>query len=107
MTVAELLARISSLELSEWMAFYSIEPFGTERDNLHAGVVASATVNLWRDSDDEPARPQDFLLQFGAQDDTDPAASEDLYDMMRTWAMLNEATTHGDDTEDAGRQAGR
>lgn len=102
MTVAELLARISSRELSEWMAYYSIEPFGAERDNLHAGIIASATVNLWRDSEDEPVKPQDWQLQFGAEDDVVPAKATDLYDMVKTWAILNGAT-RGDDAEDAGR----
>lgn len=102
MTVSELLARVSSRELSEWMAYYSIEPFGAERDNLHAGIIASATVNLWRNADEEPVKPQDWQLQFGAQDDVMPGKDSDLYALVKTWAVLNNGVTRGDDAEDTG-----
>jgi len=39
-TVRELLMRIDSRELSEWMAFYSIEPFGRTRADMRAAMVA-------------------------------------------------------------------
>lgn len=39
MTVRQLLESIDSRELSEWMAFYGLEPFGVEVDDLmHAHV---------------------------------------------------------------------
>ena len=41
MTVAEMLGRISSTELSEWMAYYSLEPFGEERADLRNAILSS------------------------------------------------------------------
>lgn len=107
MTVAELLARISSLELSEWAAYYGIEPWGAERDNLHAGIVASATVNLWRSDSDNPVRPQDYILHFGEPEEVQARPAEDLYEMMHTWAILGGVKPHADDAKDSGRQTDR
>ena len=95
MTVGELLDRISSRELSEWMAYYMLEPFGAERDNLHAGLVAAMVHNVNRDPKrGKAADPKDFMLQFGVEEDEDGAEEQrsksagDVYEMMRTWAIL-------------------
>ena len=48
MTVAELLSRTTSRELSEWMVYYELEPFGEERADLRAGIVASTVANVNR-----------------------------------------------------------
>jgi hypothetical protein len=40
-TVEELLNRVSSAELTEWMAYARLEPFGPHREDLRAGVIAS------------------------------------------------------------------
>jgi hypothetical protein len=94
MTVGELLGRISSRELSEWMAYYMLEPFGAERDNLHAGLVAAMVHNVNRDPKrGKAADPKDFMLEFGVEADAEGQRSElqtagDVYGMMRTWAIL-------------------
>lgn len=36
------LASMSRRQLLEWEAFYTLDPWGGERDDLHAGIVASA-----------------------------------------------------------------
>jgi len=61
MTVAELLNRISSHELTEWMAFYSIEPFGDQRDDLRTGIITSTIANVNRSSKQKPFTPVDFM----------------------------------------------
>ena len=89
MTVGELLDRISSRELSEWMAYYMLEPFGAERDNLHAGLVAAMVHNVNRDPKrGKPADPKDFMLEFGIEEEDEPQTAGDVYEMMRTWAIL-------------------
>jgi hypothetical protein len=45
MTVREMLDRISSLELAEWMIYYGIDPFGNERQDLQAGIIAATVAN--------------------------------------------------------------
>ena len=56
----ELLARISSRELSEWMAYYELEPWGEERADLRAGIIASAMANVWG----AKTKPADFMPNF-------------------------------------------
>ena len=64
--VGEMLARMTSRELTEWMAFYQLEPFGPERGDLQAGIVASVVANANRDSKKQkkPFTPQDFMPEF-------------------------------------------
>mgnify|MGYP003139586721 CR=1 FL=1 len=61
MTVRELLARIDSRELSEWMAYYELNPFGSVRDDLQAGIVASTIANVNRGKNDKSFTPSDFM----------------------------------------------
>lgn len=65
MTVGELLARISSRELSEWIEYAKMEPFGEERADLRAGIIASTFANLYRKKGKKPLQPQDFMPKFG------------------------------------------
>ena len=61
MTVRELLARVDSRELSEWMAYYQLEPFGNVREDLQAGIVASTIANVNRGKNDKAFQPSDFM----------------------------------------------
>lgn len=47
-TKQELLEQLDNQELIEWQAFYRINPFGLERQDLHAGIVASTVANVNR-----------------------------------------------------------
>jgi hypothetical protein len=86
MTVEELLRRISSQELSEWMAFYQFEPFGEERDDLRAGIVASTVANANRDPKKGRAlKPQDFMPQFDRE--RKPQTPKEIYQAFRSWAV--------------------
>ncbi len=64
MTVAELLARISSAELTEWEEFNRLEPFGEERADLRSAIVA-ATVAAGAGV--KGAKPADFMPKFGPE----------------------------------------
>jgi len=64
MTVAEMLSRISSRELTEWMIFFSREPFGTEADFLGHGIVASTIANVNRKKGSKAMKPDDFMPKF-------------------------------------------
>lgn len=61
MTHAELLARISSRELSEWMALASMELLGQERIELLLAQLLALTTNVNRSEDDDPVSAMDFL----------------------------------------------
>lgn len=66
MTVGELLARVSSRELSEWMAYGQLEPFGDERADLRSAIVAAVVANANRDPKRRrrPFKPRDFMPEF-------------------------------------------
>jgi len=67
MTVAELLSRISSRELSEWMAYYELEPFGEERADLRAGIIAATIANVNRSKKQRAFQPAQFMPKFGGE----------------------------------------
>jgi hypothetical protein len=50
-----------------WLAYYQIEPFGTEMDDLRAGVVAAAIYNVNRDVKKraDPFVPADVIPWMG------------------------------------------
>jgi len=60
MIVEEMLARMSSREFCEWLAFYRIEQFGTVREDLRAGEIASAIGNVSGVAK-RAYRPRDFF----------------------------------------------
>jgi hypothetical protein len=66
MTVRELLARISARELSEWMAYFMLEPFGEERADVRAAIVAATVANTARDPKRHrrPFQASDFMPKF-------------------------------------------
>ena len=64
MTVGELLSRISSRELTEWQAYYSLDPFGEDRADLRAGIIAATTANMLRAKGAKGYKPQDFMPRF-------------------------------------------
>ena len=59
--VRELLSRIGSDELTEWMAFYQLEPFGDFRADVRSGIVAATFANANRAKDAQPFTPEDFM----------------------------------------------
>lgn len=44
-SVRQLLASMDSAELTEWQAYYSIEPFGPNQEDLRSGTIAAVTFN--------------------------------------------------------------
>jgi len=65
--VRELLGRMSSSEMSEWIAYAQIEPFGEERADLRAAIIASTVANTARQRGSRAFKPEDFMPQFGGR----------------------------------------
>jgi hypothetical protein len=61
------------------MAFYRIEPWGPERADLNAGIIASTIANCHRDSTKrpEPFAPADFMPKFGEPEQEDDGGEDD------------------------------
>lgn len=66
MTVAELLSRISSRELTEWMALDAIEPVGDRRLDVLAAIQMALIANINRDRKKrkKPYSAEDFMPQW-------------------------------------------
>ncbi len=67
-TVSELETSLGSSELTEWLAYYKLEPFGQERDNWHHGILASMYANVHKAAGKPSSKPADFI--YGAKDTT-------------------------------------
>ncbi len=93
MTVRELLNRISSRELSEWMAFYAVEPWGCQVDDQRTGLVASVIANVNRDPKRRatPYQVNDFMPKRGEQRE-----QKNWQDLLKTVELIN-AALGGDD----------
>lgn len=72
----ELLARIDSRELAEWAAYYGLNPWGEERADLRAGVIASTVVNSL--SEKGGFKPSDFMPKYGPQPEEKPKSMSEL-----------------------------
>jgi hypothetical protein len=60
----EMLARMSSKEITEWMIFYELEPFGSEASYLGHAITSSVVANVNK-TKGKPSKPEDFMPKFG------------------------------------------
>jgi len=60
----EMLARMSSAELTEWIAFYSLEPFGADADYIGHAIVASTVANRHRPKTEKEHKVEEFMPKF-------------------------------------------
>ena len=49
----------------EWIEYYKLEPFGEERADLRAGIVASTIANVNRGKGQRAYKPSEFMPKFG------------------------------------------
>ncbi len=61
MTRGELEDRITSEELTDWMGYYRIEPFGDMRADLRMGILAATYINSKRGRGKRPISPSKFM----------------------------------------------
>lgn len=61
MSVREMLQRIDSKELSEWIAYDTLEPIGAVRTDLAAGIISSTVANCHRGKNSQAFKPTDFM----------------------------------------------
>lgn len=56
-----LLAMLTPQQFDEWIAYWTLEPFGYETEWQHAGVVASVIANVHRKKHSRSYKPSDFI----------------------------------------------
>lgn len=66
--VDHMLRRMSGAQLTEWMSFALMEPFGEERADLRMAILAAQQANLHRDENVHPSPfdVSDFMPKFEA-----------------------------------------
>lgn len=79
--IAELQERVSSHDFAEYWVHFGLEPWGLEREDLRAGIVASTIANANRDAKKKPRpfTPEQFMprpLEL-ERDDEDAEIDED------------------------------
>jgi hypothetical protein len=56
---------MSHKEFTRWMAFYSLQPFGPRRDNIHAAMIASTVANC---HSEKRFTTKDFMISDEVED---------------------------------------
>lgn len=89
MTVRELLERVDSRELSEWMIYFEMEPWGTDVEDWRAGMVASTIANVNRDPKKQikPYDPEDFMLKR-VPEEIERQSPEEQAHVMNMWGRV-------------------
>lgn len=79
----ELGERLDARELTEWMAFFKLEPWGADVEDWRAALVAATVANTARDRRRAPFRVADFMPRREAsRQQTD----EEIAERLRAWA---------------------
>lgn len=73
------------------MAFYNIEPFGEERDDLRAGMIASPLINLWSKKGSKRVKPSDFIMRF---DPKEPQTPETMKALLKGYCEMVQRAKH-------------
>lgn len=56
-----MLAAMSAREFAEWSAFYDKDPWGDQRGDVRAGIIASTLANIHRAKHAKAFTPLDFM----------------------------------------------
>ncbi|MCP4201157.1 MAG: DUF4035 domain-containing protein [bacterium] len=85
MTRADLVRRMSREELTEWIAFSQLEPFGAEFDEYLSALIASvvAEVNRNRKKRGKPFSPKEFMQHWGRPDPDKASTPEAMADFVK------------------------
>lgn len=78
-TVREAQRRCDAREFNEWLAYYRLEPWGEERDDLRSGIVASVIANCFRGKGQKAFKPKDFMPRFDKPEEPDWRATKSLF----------------------------
>lgn len=94
MTVGQLMREMSSAELTHWMAFARIEPFGGIVDDVRAGLPAAVYVNAHRKQGAKAVSPLDFFA-WSADVEERPARVMTPEETAAAFRDMLDKATHG------------
>lgn len=95
MPVAELLQRVPSSELTEWMAFYELEPFGSPVLDIYAARLTAITYNANVPHKDQTKVDDWYLVDHG-QAIEKKQTPEEILAAFKNWAVTNANIKHTD-----------
>jgi hypothetical protein len=98
MTRAELLTRISSRELTEWVAFEQVEPFGKDTQYYGPAINTAMLANINRKKGTKPLKPDEFVPKFEKQ--IQPASDMKNFARNITLAMGGQDLTEPKDDDE-------
>jgi hypothetical protein len=85
----ELLRRVSGWELTEWAAYYQLEPWGESRADLRAAITDMVIANWGKGAEDTLAEVSDFMPNYEDDKEDDGGQTlEEQYAMVSTWAGM-------------------
>lgn len=82
-----LAASMTMRQLREWMAYYEVEPWGEDRADLRAGIIAATTANVWRGRG-PAAKPSDFMPRF---DGPAKQSQQEMHEIFAAYAAAHNA----------------
>ena len=82
-----LLASLSSAQIAGWMAFYTVEPWGIETEDLRSGIVASTMANCHRDPKRNAYTIKDFMPRWDNAAPGDPDKLRRQFAALAQWAQ--------------------
>lgn len=66
---------MSSRQLSEWQAFWEVEPWGAYREDWRIACLLAYLANMFRSSDHAAVLPSEFLTILDPTGETEPPLS--------------------------------
>ena len=64
-TVKETKRDMGMGEFASWLAYYRLDPWGEDRGDLRAGIVASTIANVHAGRRGKPFTARDFMPEYG------------------------------------------
>lgn len=89
--MGELLRTISSEEIAEWAAYSQIDPFGSLRGDMQAGIVASTMANIHAKKGHR-FTAADFMPKFGEPEMKNTMSPQEIHARL---AMMFGRRKHG------------
>lgn len=78
MTIRQAKAGIDAQEFAAWQTYYGLDPFGLERFDYQAGIIAATMANAWRGKGQKAMTPGDFMPQFGPGTPAGPKSADEV-----------------------------
>ena len=77
-----MLERMSARDVVEWQAYATLDPFGEERADFRAGIIASTVASVFGGK----CKPSDFM-PFLEKDEPEPQTEERMQQMLKGFAV--------------------